>query len=289
VGDMPSVAKCNDLGNVINNVLTYRALQATAHHSLFEMYLHVILITNNIVIQSIDLKQFCHKKTLEICAVKLHLKTTKLIVLCIYRAPAGNLNQFYDTLENILNHFLQTHVTFLICGDLNINLFSKHNDALKLLTLMNTFNLTQVVDFPTRINNNNGKLIDIIFVDTLLYDKIQVNPFINGLSDHDAQIIYLQNSNTGLQQRVSKIKCRLINEQTIKHFQALLEDETWDTVYKSTCTNVQQISRYFLRYYEASFPTFYTNHRSNHNNWVTKGIKISCAKKMFYSLYTRGI
>jgi hypothetical protein len=38
---MPSVAKCNDLGNVIN-VLTYRALQATAHHSLFEMYLHVM-------------------------------------------------------------------------------------------------------------------------------------------------------------------------------------------------------------------------------------------------------
>ena len=27
-----------------------------------------ILIINNIIFQSIDLKQFCHKKTLEICA-----------------------------------------------------------------------------------------------------------------------------------------------------------------------------------------------------------------------------
>jgi exonuclease III len=84
-----------------------------------------ILITNNITFQSINLKQFCHEKILEICAVKLHLKTIKLIIFCIYTAPAGNLDQFYDTLENILKHFLQPHVTYLICGDLNINLFQK--------------------------------------------------------------------------------------------------------------------------------------------------------------------
>jgi hypothetical protein len=76
----------------------------------------------------------------------------------------------------------------------------------------------QVVDFPARIINNNGTLIDAIFVDTMIYDKIQVKPFINGLSDHDAQIICLQNANSGLQQSVSKKKTRLINEQTIKHF-----------------------------------------------------------------------
>jgi len=36
--DTPSVVKYNDLGNVINNVATYRALQGTALHSPFEMY-----------------------------------------------------------------------------------------------------------------------------------------------------------------------------------------------------------------------------------------------------------
>jgi len=65
----------------------------------------------------------------------------------------------------------------------------------------------QVVIFPKRIINNNGTFIDTIFVDTTIYDKIQVNPFINGLSDHDTQIICLQNANIGLQQSVSKIKC----------------------------------------------------------------------------------
>ena len=53
-----------------------------------------ILISNNIIVQSIDLKQFCHEKTSEICAFKHHLETTKLITFCIYRAPAGTLNNF---------------------------------------------------------------------------------------------------------------------------------------------------------------------------------------------------
>jgi hypothetical protein len=140
-------------------------------------------------------------------------------------------------LENILNHFLQPNVIYLICGDLNVNLFIKSNDALKLVTLMNTFSLTQVVDFPTRIINNSGTLIDTVFVDVMICDKIQVKPFINGLSDHDAQIISLQNANIGLQQTVSKKKSRLISEQSIKHFQTLLKDEMWDTVYESTCIN----------------------------------------------------
>ena len=56
---------------------------------------------------------------------------------------------------------------------------------------MNTFNLTQVINFPTRINANNGILIDPIFVDTSIFTNIHVEPFINGLSDHDTQIIYL--------------------------------------------------------------------------------------------------
>ena len=77
---------------------------------------------------------------------------------------------------------------------------------------MKTFNLTQVVDFPTRIINNSGTLIDTIFVDTVFYDKIQLKPFINALSDHNVQILCLQNASVGLQQSDSKKKSRLINE-----------------------------------------------------------------------------
>jgi exonuclease III len=110
-----------------------------------------ILINKNLAYQSVDLNKLCYEKILETRAVKLYLKSLQLIIFCIYIAPTGDLKQFFTLMENILNHFLKPTVTFLLCGDLNINLLTKSNEAIKLLTLMNTYSLTQVIDFPTRI------------------------------------------------------------------------------------------------------------------------------------------
>jgi hypothetical protein len=184
-------------------------------------------------------------------------------------------------MEKILNYFLQSKVTFLICGDLNINLLTKSNDALRLLTLMNTFNLTQVVDFPTRITSNNESLLATVFIDTSTYDNIQTQPFINGLSNHNAQITCLNKTKLISKQKVSKMKLRLINDTTISSFQTLLKEETWNQVYDSLDINetFNAFQDTLLRHFEASFPIVYINHRSKQNNWITKGIKISCNKK----------
>jgi len=76
-----------------------------------------IFTKNDLIYQNIDLSKYCCEKLLEICAIKYQLKSLKLIILCIYRPPTGNLKQFYVLMENILNHLLKPSVTFLICGD----------------------------------------------------------------------------------------------------------------------------------------------------------------------------
>jgi hypothetical protein len=48
------------------------------------------------------------------------------------------------------------------------------------------FNLT--VNFRTKIHNSITT-IDNIFIDKVKYKNYSINPLINGLSDHDAQII----------------------------------------------------------------------------------------------------
>ena len=85
---------------------------------------------------------------------------------------------------------------------------------------MNSYNLTQVVDFPTRITNTCETLIDTVFIDVSIYDKTQIQPVINGISDHDAQFLCPLKSNITLHQKKSpqKIKIRLINEQTLNRF-----------------------------------------------------------------------
>ena len=52
--------------------------------------------------------------------------------------------------------------------------------------------LSSIVNFPTRIQKNSQTIIDNIFINTLKFNNFSVYPFVNGLSDHDAQrlIIY---------------------------------------------------------------------------------------------------
>jgi len=50
----------------------------------------------------IDISHTCREKDLEICAVELEIEVSKLIVLCIYRAPTGDFNQFLKKLDDTL-------------------------------------------------------------------------------------------------------------------------------------------------------------------------------------------
>jgi hypothetical protein len=184
-------------------------------------------------------------------------------------------------MENILNHLLKPSVTFLICGDLSINLPVNSSEATKLLTLMKTYNLTQMFNYLTRITSCTETLLDVTFVDTTIRTKIESIPFINGLSDHDAQITCLHQINTPTQKVAQKKKVRVLNSHAICYFQELLMNKTWEQIYNSSCVNVEfNIFQEILgRYYETSFPIIYAKNRVEQNKWITKGIRIPCSKK----------
>jgi len=61
----------------------------------------------------------------------------------------------------------------------------------RLDNLMKSYNLDQIVEFPTRITHSTATLIDCIFLDTLQFKKVISYSHVNGLSDHDAQIVIL--------------------------------------------------------------------------------------------------
>jgi hypothetical protein len=55
-----------------------------------------------------------------------------------------------------------------------------------------SFSLFSTVKFPTRIFNNSSTLIDNIYIDTNNHNFC-IHPLINGLSNHDAQVLHLSN------------------------------------------------------------------------------------------------
>ena len=115
-----------------------------------------------------------------------------------------------------------------------------------------------------------------------------IKPCLNGLSDHDGQILTLlklpiPHSN------INYIYTRRTGNNTIADFQLQLSYEQWDDVFGNN--NVNEIFNNFLntylRCYYSNFAkkVFKTQH--NYKHWITSGIKTSCKRKRELSFLCR--
>jgi hypothetical protein len=53
-----------------------------------------VFVQKDLYFSKIDISHNCKEKDLEICAVELEIKASKLIILSLYREPTGDFNQF---------------------------------------------------------------------------------------------------------------------------------------------------------------------------------------------------
>jgi hypothetical protein len=70
---------------------------------------------------------------------------------------------------------------------MSVNYVTENKDKLKLNMIMNTHNLEQTADLPTRVSKNKGTPTDDTFLDRAQHTCISVYPTNHGLSDHDVQ------------------------------------------------------------------------------------------------------
>ena len=173
---------------------------------------------------------------------------------------------------------------FILCGDLNINYIGTDNKKTQLDNLLNMYNLIDTVHFPTRITDTSFSTTGNIFVNKS--SNYAINPYMNGLSDHDAQVLTLND----LCQPTRPTKTtyvRNMNKQNITDFQFLLSWELWQDVFEVDDVN-SKFNNFLntnLRCYHSSFSKIMiSKSHQSHNEWITKGIKVSCKKKRAFYL-----
>jgi hypothetical protein len=66
-----------------------------------------IFICKNLRFRKINTLYNCKEKDLEMCAIELETKASKLIILCLYITPTGDFNQFIKNLDISLKHLFQ--------------------------------------------------------------------------------------------------------------------------------------------------------------------------------------
>ena len=162
----------------------------------------------------------------------------------------------------------------------NIDYLIDSDRKSQLDALLKTYNLTSVVNFSTRIQKYSATAIANIFIDTSKMGNHSISPIINGLSDHDAQLIMLHSYNLKPHSKKYML-IRKINDHTKNNFFTKLSYETWDTVFSTDDVNIMFNSFLdtYLKMYYSSFPLKRVHINNIHKNWITSGILTSCKPK----------
>jgi hypothetical protein len=111
---------------------------------------------------------------------------------------------------------------------------------------------------------------------------------VNGLSDHDSQLITI-NGITITKGSIRSVNIREINMESITEFQFLLSWEQWEDIFDNEAVSsmFNNVLNTYLRCFYASFPIRIKKSNSNQSKWITKGIRTSCKRKRQLILYCR--
>ena len=146
-------------------------------------------------------------------------------------------------------------------------------------SLLASFKLIGTVTNTTRITINSSTLIDNIYIDSNSC-KFTVRPFINGLSDHDAQVMELSDLYNSHPQTHYTFTRRIDND-AVRSFMDELSCEGWVEVFSEDDVNkiFNKFLDNYLKVFNANFLIIISKDSTKSNRWITTGIRISCCAK----------
>ena len=119
---------------------------------------------------------------------------------------------------------------------------------------MASFSLFSTIKFPTRNFVNSHTFIDNIFIDINRFN-FSTKPLINGLSDHDAQIIALSDIMCSTPRQFPSY-VMTIDSNCTGRFSELLSYENWEAVFQDIDVNqiFNSFQSTYLRIFHSCFP-----------------------------------
>jgi hypothetical protein len=215
----------------------------------------VIFVHNSLGFSNIDIVQHCKEQDIEICALKLTFGTMNICVLTLYRALSSNFNSFLLKLNTILQSLYTPMLHFIICGNININYLNESENKNLLDDLLLSCNLTRIINFPVRVQNTSATATDKIFINLSQYESYTITPIINGVSEHDAQLLII--SIDYFHVPIHRVKTvRKINKYAISDFIIKLSYKSQDSIFSSDDVNAlfNSFLNAYLRIFYSSFP-----------------------------------
>ena len=141
--------------------------------------------------------------------------------------------------------------------------------------MLASYSLHNTVQFPVRIQGNSHTLIDNIFINTFKHDEFSLYPVLNGLSDHDAQIIIISTIPIHDSRNLFHYS-RKIDKYSVNNFKLQFNYELWEEIFTTDNVNINfnNFLNTYLRLFYACFPIKKFNHKHYAKAWITPAIKL---------------
>ena len=214
------------------------------------------------------------------CSSICYNKNSCIVVL--YRSPNGDYNIFIRQLTMLLQIVTKKYTSIYICGDLNINKLKRSVENSILHDLLESFDLTSLINEPTRIAGS-ALGISKTAVDYLITNQTNVKVKVTdpGISDHSAQVLssnFEEHSNR--EYREPTTSRRSFSHNNIENFKYTFKGAHLDLLRNfDSISNIDEFFDIFWSHFEYSFETAFK--KSNfHNKKLTRNAK---EKKFIFS------
>ena len=221
-----------------------------------------------------DILQLGEEIHFEICAIEvLNINT---VYCCVYRSPTGNVDIFFDKLDQLLHIIHSKGQKAIILGDANINVDMTTNNSMELNNILTSHNYINIVDFPTRVQKDSSTIIDHCY--TNMQNTVLINVNQNSISDHFG--LEVSQVSKVINTPISHItKRKFLNDVKSNKLCQEVKEEKWNDVYESIDTNTKYyvFNQILLECLEKVIPVtkckLKTDDKPNYNDNVTYNIQ----------------
>lgn len=164
--------------------------------------------------------------------LKVRVNKQELAVGTVYRPPNSNIMSFFNNFEDILTGIYSNFNNVICCGDFNINLLNiNSNICTQFNSILETFNLKQLINEPTRITNTTTSILDLIFVN-FENNSEECEAGVEDVQISDHFLVYCK-INHGSQKSVPQnISYRALKNIDFNNFQNDLESMPWNLYHR---------------------------------------------------------
>ena len=236
-----------------------------------------ILVRNCIQTECLDMSNLQQELDFECVGITVN----RLIIVCVYRSPKGNVNVFLDKLESFLRMYGKDKKELVMCGDINIDYltsnFRKTTWKRKLCAILDEYGCRNILKNATRITLNTQTLIDCLITNIgddriiTIQDNIDL-----ALSDHSMQSVEITFATLREGKKFKFI--RVVNETLIEKFNEVIKQESWEELEGNLDVNTKfnLFHNKFKQHYDSVFVLKRINlNYKPRKKWITRGIKIS--------------